>query len=244
MQTDESRVPSNRTIMASYNNETRKEIIAAVLVKTKADLIKHIELVKPYLKTVQIDIMDNDFVPNKTIGLDELKDLPDGINYEFHWMVQHPENWITELVDKRKNKNSDLHLVHVEAKMDFEKVKGVVARVGAKMGIVFNPETPVEKVFSYEKQVSQILAMTVHPGFSGQKYINDIEEKIRILRKRNPNLNIEVDGGINLITIKRAATAGANKLCAASAIFAASDVKDVKNAIEQLKLAVAEVANG
>lgn len=236
MQKNESRVrASNRTIMASDNNEIKKEIIAAVLVKTRSDLIKHIELVKPYLKTIQIDIMDDVFVPNKTIGLGELKDLPEGINYEFHWMVQHPENWINDFLGARKGKHSYLHLVHVEAKMDFEKVKEIVASAGDKLGIAFNPETSVEKVFNYERQVSQILAMTVHPGFSGQSYISDVEENIRLLRERNPNLNIEVDGGINLTTIKRAAAAGANKLCAASAIF---NAKDVGNAIMQLKNAV------
>lgn len=223
MQVNESR---------AYTNSKTIELIAAILVKTNADLIKQIESVKPYLKTVQIDIMDNDFVPNKTIGIEELRDLPNEINYEFHWMVQWPERWVREI----KIKNA-LHLVHIEAKMDFDKVKTVVKAVGGKLGIAFNPETSMEKVLEYEKETDYFLAMTVHPGFSGQKYISQVEDKIRILRTRNPNYNIEVDGGINNATIKRAITAGANKIVAASAIFGA---KDIREAIKSLKNVINE----
>jgi len=180
--------------------------------------------------------MDNDFVPNKTIGLEELKDLPNGINYEFHWMVQHPENWINRV----RIKNA-LHLVHVESKMDFQKIKKTIAAVGGKLGIAFNPNTPIEKVLEYEKETNYFLAMTVHPGFSGQKYISEVEEKIKILRERNSKYDIEVDGGINTETIKLAISAGANKIVAASAIFSVEDIaksiKALKNAIKEAKYA-------
>ncbi len=221
MQVNESRYANLKTI----------ELIAAILAKTRAELIKQIKAVESYLKTVQIDIMDNDFVPNKTIGLEQLRNLPAGINYEFHWMVQNPEKFIREI----KNKNA-LHLVHVEAMMDFEKVKKAVAAVGGKLGIAFNPETSIEKVLEYEKESNYFLAMTVHPGFSGQKYISEVEDKIKILRERNPEYDIEVDGGINIETIKRAIAAGANRIVAASAIFGQ---KDISLAIKELEQAAA-----
>ena len=207
------------------------EIIPAILVKSRADLLKQIELVKPYVKTVQIDVMDNDFVPNKTIGIEELQSLPDGVQYEFHWMVQNPERWIKEINEGR----NDLHLIHIEAKMDFDNVKKAVKKVGGTLGVAINPPTPIEKIYPYEKEkaVSQILIMSVNPGFSGQKYISGVEEKIRTLHQRNPDLDIEVDGGISLETIGQAASAGANKLCAASAIYAA---ESVEAAIDQLEV--------
>lgn len=206
------------------------ELIAAVLAKTKEELISQIELVIPYLKTVQIDIMDGNFVPNKTIGITELRDLPKGIEYEFHWMVQHPEKFIREV-------KYGLHLVHVEADMDFGEAKSAVKMAGGKIGIAFNPETPVEKVLEYEGETDYFLAMTVHPGFSGQKYIPEVEKKIMQLRKRLPDSDIEVDGGINPESIKRAIAAGANRIAAANAIFGQ---KNIGEAINQLRAAVSE----
>ncbi len=197
------------------------EIIPAVLVKSRADLINAIELVKPYVKTVQIDIMDGVFVPNKTIGTDELVDLPTGVRYEFHWMVEEPENWIERLGPERMG---DLHLVHVESFMDFNKVKQAVEKRNAHLGIAFNPATPLEKLNDYGDKINYVLAMTVVPGFSGQKYISSVEAKIIELRKRHPGYDIEVDGGITVETVPGAVQAGANKIVAASAIYGTNDV--------------------
>lgn len=205
------------------------EIVPAILAKTRKELLKRINLVKPYVKTVQIDIMDNDFVPNKTIGLESLHDLPCGVQYEFHWMVNNPENYIKEI------KGNNLHIVHIEAKMDFIKAKKTTEKNGGKIAIAINPPTSVEKAFAYEQKVSQVLVMSVNPGFSGQSYIKEVEHKIKILRVRNPELDIEVDGGVNLQTIGSAHASGANKLCAASAIY---ENKDIKKAIDNLRLKV------
>lgn len=203
------------------------EIIPAVLVKTKEELTNAISLVKPYVKTVQIDIMDDIFVPNKTIGLEELTDLPTGISYEFHWMVEEPEKWISKL-----DRKGDVHLVHVESLMNFEKVKEVVAKKNGRLGIACNPTTPVKKLEDYEEDVSYILVMSVQPGFSGQKYMSIVESKIKELRKKHPDYDIEVDGGVTLDTIKGAVNAGANKIVAASAIYGQPNISV---AIEQLK---------
>ncbi len=226
-----------RNESSAYTNAKSVEIIAAILVKASADLVKQIEQVKSRLKTVQIDIMDNDFVPNKTIGIEELRNLPKGIEYEFHWMVQYPERWISELREQA-GFHGGLHLVHAEAKMDFGKVRKAVAAIGGKLGIAFNPETSLDKVLAFEKDTNYFLAMTVHPGFSGQQYIPEVEEKIKILRSRYPDYDIEVDGGINAETIKRAVAAGANKIVAASAIFGRGfGEKEIALAIKQLQRA-------
>ena len=201
------------------------EIVPAILVKSREELIRRVELVRPYVKKVQIDVMDGVFVPNKTIGIEELQDLPGGVEYEFHWMVQNPEKWI------EKTRGSFLHCVHAEARMDFERVKEAVGRMG-KLGIAINPPTPAEIVDGYIKDVEEVMVMAVNPGFSNQKYIESVEEKIKKLRKKYPKITISVDGGINSETIGRAAKAGANKFYAASAIFSAANVGEV---IEKLK---------
>ncbi|MEK6982603.1 MAG: ribulose-phosphate 3-epimerase [Candidatus Micrarchaeota archaeon] len=218
----------NHTTSSTHKSATPNfEIIPAILVKTRDELLKRINLVKSYVKTVQIDVMDNEFVPNKTIGLESLHDLPSGVNYEFHWMVNNPENYIEKI------KGNYLHIVHIEAKMDFNKAKQIAEKNGGKIAIAINPPTQVEKVFAYEQKVSQILVMSVNPGFSGQIYIKEVEAKVKILSARNPKLDIEIDGGINLETINLAYKAGANKLCAASAIY---ENADIKKAIENLCL--------
>jgi len=202
------------------------EIVPAILVKSREELLRKIEIVRPYAKKAQMDVMDGVFVPNKTIGVEELQDLPDGIEYEFHWMVQKPEEWIEKI------NGSFLHCVHAEAKMDFEKVKEAVRRNSGRIGIAINPPTQAEVVDGYIKDVEEVMVMAVNPGFSNQKYIESVEEKIKKLRERYPKMTISVDGGINAETIGRAAKAGANKFYTASAVFSA---KDVGKAIKKLK---------
>jgi ribulose-phosphate 3-epimerase len=201
------------------------EVIPAILVKTREDLLLRISQVLGLVKEIQLDIMDGIFVPNKTIGLEELKDLPEA-KYEFHWMVVNPEKWI------EKMPGPHMHLVHVETITSFEKVEEAVKRAGGFLGLAINPETPLEKLLSYAPKAKRVLIMTVHPGFSGQKYLFGMEEKIRTLRSLYPTLDIEVDGGVNLETVSHAFSSGANILAAASAIFSSDDIP---NAIRDLR---------
>jgi ribulose-phosphate 3-epimerase len=116
--------------------------------------------------------------------------------------------------------------VHIETLTSFEAVRDAVQKAGGKLGLALNPDTPLEKVLPYAGLVEEVLVMTVHPGFSGQRYIPGMEEKIRELRKLYPKLDIEVDGGIGPETIGRAYAAGANLLAAASAVFSSDDIKE------------------
>jgi len=201
------------------------EVIPAILVKTRGELLDRINKVRGLVKEIQLDIMDGVFVPNKTIGLEELKDLPDA-KYEFHWMVQDPENWIVAVPGPH------MHLVHVETINDFSKIEGAVKKAGGKLGLAINPETPLGALLPYVDKAERVLVMTVRPGFSGQKYIYEMETKVRQLREMFPLLDIEVDGGVNNETGPHAYSNGANILAAASAIFSSDDIK---GAIEELK---------
>ncbi len=201
------------------------EIIPAILVKDREELLRRISLVKGHVRTIQVDIMDGDFVPNRTIGLEELHGLPEAA-YEFHWMVSEPKDWI------EKMPGPHMHLVHIETVSSFREIEVVVKEAGGRLGLALNPETPLDKVLPFAGKVKEILIMTVHPGFSGQKYMPQMEEKMKELRRLHPRLDIEVDGGINRETIGRAYAAGANLLAAASSIFSADDVN---SAIEDLR---------
>ncbi|MEW6034980.1 MAG: ribulose-phosphate 3-epimerase [Candidatus Micrarchaeota archaeon] len=200
-------------------------VIPAILVKTRQELLDRISRVNGLVREIQLDIMDGVFVPNKTIGLEDLKDLPPA-RYEFHWMVMEPEKWI------EKVPGPHMHLVHVETIRDFAAVEGAVRKAGGSLGLAINPETPLEKLLPYVKSARRVLVMTVRPGYSGQKYIYEMEHKVRKLRGMFPDLDIEVDGGVNNETVPHAYSSGANLLAAASAIFSS---EDVKGAIEHLK---------
>src|SRR5271157_498606 len=169
------------------------EVVPAILVKSREELLDYIARVRESVPVVHIDVMDNEFVPNKTIGLESLAELPNDVSYEFHWMVKNPERWIAKI------KGKHLHLVHVEtiSKESWGELKKICAKSGCRLGLVLNPETKVEKLEPYIKDVSRVLVMAVHPGFYGQVYIPDVEEKIRALRARFHKLEIEVDGGVN-----------------------------------------------
>ena len=201
------------------------EVIPAILVKSREDLLRRIAQVRGLVREIQLDIMDGLFVPNKTVGLEDLHDLPEA-RYEFHWMVKDPERWIARV------RGPHMHLVHVETITDLAKVEAAVKKAGGSLGLAINPETPLEKLLPLVPKAKRVLIMTVHPGFSGQKYIEDMGERIRKLRSLYPKLDIEVDGGVNMDTVSHAYSSGANILAAASAIFSQPDIK---SAIAALK---------
>jgi ribulose-phosphate 3-epimerase len=203
-------------------------VIPAILAKSKEELLLRIAQVSELVKEIQLDIMDGEFVPNKTIGIADLVAVPalKNVKYEFHWMVKDPENWIARMPGPH------LHLIHIETIHSFASVELAVKKAGGRLGLAINPETPLEKLLPLVPKAQRILVMTVHPGFSGQKYLVAMEKRIMQIRKQFPSVDIEVDGGVNLETAPGACAAGANVLAAASAIFAAADIK---TAISDLK---------
>lgn len=203
----------------------RREVVPAILAKSREEMLKQIEFVSPHVSAVHIDIMDGVFVSNTTVGPKEINPLPPDPEYRFHLMVMNPETYILQLG------MPNLYVVHIEAARSMEAVMLAARKCGGRIGIALNPDTPLDMIKPYLDSINYYLLMTVHPGFSGQGYIEKVEEKIATLRKLVPNADIAVDGGIQLGTLERARDAGANIFCAASAIFAK---KDAKKAIEEL----------
>jgi len=202
------------------------EVIPAILVKSRDELLSCIGSVRPHVKEMQIDVMDGLFVPNTTLGLEGLEDLPPA-RYEFHWMVEDPERWI------RATPGDHMHLVHVETFSSIDAILSAVRAAGGRLGLAINPDTPIERIIGLAPQAVRLLVMTVRPGFSGQKYIKEMEPRIRKLRSLFPDKDIEVDGGINLDTIAGASAAGANILAAASAIFKSDDIGSAVSALSR-----------
>lgn len=176
--------------------------------------------------SVHIDVMDGQFVPNLTIGPVVIASIRDctKLPFETHLMIDNPDRLVVPFADC----GSDLLIVHPEAKHDLAATLNAIRDVGKKTGIAINPETPLESVSSMLNEVDMLLIMTVHPGFSGQKFIPEVLEKIsearRLVDEARLPTRIVIDGGITLETGKASIQAGAHELVAGTSIFKSGDV--------------------
>ena len=203
-----------------------KKIIPAIIAKNQNELDDRLSKVLPYVEVVQLDVMDDRFVPNTSLFFDF--SLPEtSVQFEAHLMVQNPEEWVEKFGAK-----VDTVLVHCESDFDVDKVIEVVKRQGKRFGLVLNPETPVDRLRGVIERLDQVLIMTVKPGFYGSAFLPEMVEKIQMLRSMKPMLDIEVDGGITDKTIDVVDQAGANLFVSGSYIVKA---EDVAGAIQNLK---------
>jgi len=166
---------------------------------------------------IQIDVMDGHFVPNLTMGpgivaaVRRVTRLP----LEVHLMVEKPEMFLEAFVEA----GADYVLIQVESTYSLYRSVSRVAELGAKAGVVLNPATEVSALTEIVPFVAMVNVMTVEPGFGGQKFIKTSPEKVRRVRELAPELDIEVDGGIDAKTAPLVVEAGANLLVAGSAVF-------------------------
>jgi ribulose-phosphate 3-epimerase len=173
---------------------------------------------------IHVDVMDGVFVPNISFGPDVVKMSAANVKIpqNVHLMVTEPQNHIKAFADA----GSDTILIHIEAKCDVQETLEAIRGMGKRAGITINPETPVDSIFEcLEKRwVDEVLVMSVHPGFGGQKYIASVEEKMAAIRRKADWVDIAIDGGIDDVTIERAAACGANLFVAGSYLFKQDDM--------------------
>jgi ribulose-phosphate 3-epimerase len=126
---------------------------------------------------------------------------------------------------------ADIITVHVEAVKHIHRVVQSIHKLGIKAGVALNPGTPLCMVEPVLEDVDMILLMSVNPGFGGQSYIHSVTDKIRELRRmlneRNLNTDIQVDGGVDAVTVKDVIEAGANVIVAGSAVYKAEDTREI-----------------
>jgi ribulose-phosphate 3-epimerase len=204
------------------------EIVPAVLVKTAEELKQRVKEVEPFVKRVQIDIMDGIFVPNKTIQPEDMRNFKTKLMKEAHLMVNDNEKYVEDFLDL----GFDMIIVHYESCKDIPRIIKKVKNKGKKIALAINPPTPPSAIKDYLDDLDMVLIMTVNPGFSGQEFDSNVMTKIRELRSIKKDLNIEVDGGIKAENIKLAAEAGANIFASCSGIY---KFEDKRKAIEMLK---------
>ena len=176
---------------------------------------------RAHVFSYHLDVMDGHFVPNLTMGPDLVRavmrttDKP----LETHLMIERPDRYYRSFVEA----GSDVLLIHQECLVNFGKLISDIKGSGAGFGIVVNPETPFSSVHNFLEESEILLIMSVHPGFSGQMFIESVVPKISEAREyldaHGFKTQIEVDGGITDITGRKAVEAGADILVSASYIF-------------------------
>ena len=170
---------------------------------------------------LHIDVMDGHFVPNISIGAPVIKAMKrvSDVPFDVHLMISEPLKYIADFADA----GADIITFHTECDSDINETINKILECGCKASLSVKPNTPIEAVYPYMDKLSMVLVMTVEPGFGGQSFMENMMSKIEKLRADFPDIDIQVDGGVNAETIKTCAKAGANVFVAGSAVFKSDD---------------------
>jgi ribulose-phosphate 3-epimerase len=184
---------------------------------------------------IHCDVMDGVFVNNITFGIKMVEDIrkETTLPLDCHLMIVNPEKY----VERFAKAGADIITVHYEAcKDNLADVLALIKAAGVKCGVVINPDTPVEVIKEVILSCDMVLVMSVFPGFGGQKFISSVLDKVREIRAiidaSGKEIDLEIDGGINLENVADAKAAGANVIVAGNAVFKAENRAEI---IEKLK---------
>lgn len=209
--------------------------ILAADFKTLGDQIKMTE--EQGAEYLHFDVMDGMFVPSISFGMPVLKSIRSATSQvmDAHLMVQEPIRY----VEAFKEAGADMMTVHLEACEDVRATLDKIRGCGMRAGISICPDTPAEALEDYLAEVDMVLVMSVHPGFGGQKFIPESLEKIRcireMMRKRDLDTDIQVDGGIYHSNVREVLDAGANVIVAGSAVFKGNPAENTEKFMEILR---------
>lgn len=218
------------------------EIVPSILAANFTHLADEIRKVEEYVNYLHIDVMDGNFVPNLTIGPPVIKSIRKitNLGLDVHLMVSNPENIVNAVIDAGAD-NITLHYESADKDM-LNKMIEIIHSAGKTVGISLNPKTPAKVLENILPQIDRVLCMTVEPGLGGQLFQDSMLDKIRTLsgmiKTINPNVSLQVDGGINKDTAPLVVEAGANLLVAGSAIFGnpnpALAIQEIKDSIKSI----------
>ena len=186
---------------------------------------------------IHIDVMDGHFVPNLTIGPPVIKALRKqcSLKFDVHLMISP----VLKYIDSYAEAGADIITIHPEATENLEASILKIKKLNKIVGVSLNPESKIDLIEKFLDKIDLVLIMSVNPGFGGQKFMPEVLEKIKELKKiqekKNINFDIEIDGGINFDNFKIAIEAGANILVSGTTIFKSND-GDIKKNINLLKL--------
>jgi ribulose-phosphate 3-epimerase len=200
------------------------KIMPSILSADFANLQRDIEKV-PGADALHVDVMDNHFVPNLTLGLpvvESIRKITDKF-LDIHLMIEDPDVWAPGYAEA----GAESVTFHLEAARAPVRLAREIRDKGARVGLALKPATPIEPYAELLGEVDMILIMTVEPGFGGQKFLDLTLSKItrarELIKKSGADIWLQVDGGVSTDTIGRCAEAGANAFVAGSAVFGADD---------------------
>lgn len=204
------------------------KIAPSILSANFADLGRDIEkTIEAGADWIHIDVMDGSFVPNISFGFPVMKGirpLTDKL-FDVHLMIVNPSSYIDAFADA----GADLINFHYEAETHIDRAVEKIKSRGLKAGITLNPATPVSVLSTILPKLDMVLIMSVNPGFGGQSFIPYTLDKVRELRemasRMNPDLLIEIDGGIAEDTIRSAVEAGVDVVVAGSAVYKNGEIR-------------------
>ena len=180
---------------------------------------------------IHVDVMDGHFVPNLTMGPPIIKSLRQYTNLPFdvHLMISPVHKYIKDYADA----GADIITIHPEATKDLKSSIEHIKSLNKKVGVSLNPETKINLITTLIDKIDLVLIMSVNPGFGGQKFMPEVLDKVRQLKKiqfeKNMSFDIEIDGGINFDNCQLAIEAGANILVSGTTVFKSNngDIKKI-----------------
>ena len=217
------------------------QISPSLLSADFANLAAACAAVAPVADWLHVDVMDNHFVPNLTIGLPVVEALKRSaaLPLDCHLMIEDPDRWAPAYAEAGASSVT----FHVEAATAPILLARNLRGLGARAGMALRPATPVEPYEDLLPELDMLVIMTVEPGFGGQAFLDVVLPKVRrarqLISKFGGEIWLQVDGGVSLSTIERCAAAGADVFVAGNAVFAAEDPAAAVTALRGLAAAAA-----
>ena len=195
------------------------KIVPAILTDNPQDLKRMLAQAETFTDFVQIDFMDGDFVPSKSVSPEDLAEIEIRIGWEAHLMVKDPIHYLSSL-----NKEGLKRVIfHSEADPHPESIVSALRDLGLSVGLAINPETALSQFEGLVPHIDSVLFLSVHPGFYGSPFVEEVLEKVREFRHQFPSTVIGIDGGVALDNIQRLKSLNMDYACVGSRIFRHDD---------------------